>query len=62
MKVGYTGTFWSGINPATNDGLWECEILEIQGDMLKVEIEDGRVGMIPKSEFTPRYFRKANEK
>lgn len=62
MKVGYTGTFWSAINPVTNDGLWECEILEIQSDMLKVKIEDGRIGMIPKKEFTPRYFRKASEK
>ena len=45
--VGYTGWFsWPAVY---------CQILEIKGDKLRVELEDGGEGWIKASDFTPRY-------
>lgn len=34
-----------------------CKILEVNGEKLRVELENGATGIIEKTEFTPRYTR-----
>ena len=58
MKPGMTGVFCSDTNPRTNDCFWHGKIIQIEGDKLLVEIEDGRKGWIDKKDFTPMYMRR----
>ena len=53
-----TGVFCSDTNPRTNDCFWHGKIIQIEGDKLLVEIEDGRKGWIDKKDFTPMYMRR----
>lgn len=54
VVVGYTGWFnWPAVY---------CQILEVKGDMLRVELEQGGEGWIKASDFTPRYMVGAAKK
>jgi hypothetical protein len=52
--VGYTGWFnWPPVY---------CQILEINSDMLRVELDQGGEGWVKASDFTPRYMVGAVQK
>lgn len=56
VKVGFTGTFFRPGVPPQLGKFFVCRILEIRGDKLFVELENGSQGEIQAIEFTPHYF------
>ena len=55
MEVGQTGTVFVPGKPFELGEFMACKILEVQGEKLRVELENGATGIIEKTEFTPRY-------
>jgi hypothetical protein len=59
---GYTGIVIIGEqNPVSKDCFWQAEVVDDQGDVLVIELEDGRRGEVKRAEFTPRYFYKGEQ-
>lgn len=60
--IGFTGVVCRGRNPETGDPFWQCRILDlIDEDKFRVELEDGRIVVINRSEFTPAYFKRSEK-
>ncbi len=55
MEVGQTGTVFVPGKPFELGEFMACKILEVNGEKLRVELENGATGIIEKTEFTPRY-------
>jgi hypothetical protein len=55
MEVGQTGTVFVPGKPFELGEFMACKILEVHGEKLRVELENGATGIIEKTEFTPRY-------
>lgn len=55
MKVGQTGTFFRPGRPFELGEFIACRVIEIRGEKILVELQDGSQGEIQKDEFTPRY-------
>lgn len=55
MKVGQTGMFFRPGRPFELGEFIACRVLEIRGEKLLVELQDGSQGEIQKDEFTARY-------
>ena len=60
--IGFTGIVCRGKNPATGDPFWQCRIIDaVDDDKFRVELEDGQIGIIERSEFTPAYFKRSEK-
>jgi hypothetical protein len=55
MKIGQTGTFFRPGWPFELGEFIACRVLDILGEKLLVELQDGSHGEIQKSEFEPQY-------
>ena len=55
MKVGQTGTFFRPGRPFELGEFIACRMLEIRGEKLLVELQDGSQREIQKDEFTAQY-------
>ena len=57
--IGFTGYVCRGRNQETGDPFWQCCILDlVDDDKFRVELEDGRIVVIDRSEFTPAFLKR----